>query len=721
MCFYDVHAARLSDARASPGTTACTVCAAIAILLHISEPSRGLTFCTETEVSDKSLYPTFARTKPTDSQVSKSVVSLLRMFKWTKVTFIHSNTTDGNHTADDIYSTLVDHGFKVLFRKKYPGPYFHKHMVNPFVKIVEETYLETRIYVMLGAPYEFVGLMDNLQDRGILDAGEYFVIGVCLEPYYPENPETFLEGVFDYDVTERSALAFRHFVGLIHSPPVQPGYKAFQKIVDEYLEKQPFNFTNPLRNMSTFRRIRPEAAYLYDAVWLYAKAADQVLREGGSLLDGRRIIAHIQNQTYQSAFGYLSKINSKGDTEGNFSLIVRKATEKGWGMFPVGNFRLTFDSDDIPTFQFYGNETIHWIAGRPPLDEPECGFHHERCIPPTSYTKEVVAGIAGSLILIGTIVGYLIYRNWRYEQDLASLLWKIDFKDITFRRATQSSFLPGQISLMSQNDFDFRQLFTHVGTYRGTIVAIRRVNKKHVELTRSVRKELKTMRELRHDNINPFIGACIDSPSILIVTAYCAKGSLQLLLTFALILSQDILENDDFQLDSMFIASLVHDIVRVRHCGCLESSLSLGWPRPSAVLHLPFASFFFYFFPPEFLNVHLTPCTGIFVFKDPVHPAGASLSSLTSPKNLIFIVCKPEDPSSARGTIRLWEERDGSEGVDEGEYLLHVSRVHRRILELLPQFISRTAMKLAEAEEEGLVVASILEKLAKNYTAVSTT
>jgi hypothetical protein len=27
-------------------------------------------------------------------------------------------------------------------------------------------------------------------------------------------------------------------------------------------------------------------------------------------------------------------------------------------------------------------------------------------------------------------VGLIIYRNWRYEQELDSLLWKIDYKDI---------------------------------------------------------------------------------------------------------------------------------------------------------------------------------------------------------------------------------------------------------------------------------------------------
>ena len=56
---------------------------------------------------------------------------------------------------------------------------------------------------------------------------------------------------------------------------------------------------------------------------------------------------------------------------------------------------------------------------------------------------------------------------------------------------------PSQLSLTSQTEFDFRQLFTHVGTYHGIIVAIRRVNKRHVELTRSVRKELKTVLYVR--------------------------------------------------------------------------------------------------------------------------------------------------------------------------------------------------------------------------------
>jgi hypothetical protein len=43
-----------------------------------------LQFCMDYETSDKSRYPTFARTRPPDTQISKSVVSVLLNFQWTQ-------------------------------------------------------------------------------------------------------------------------------------------------------------------------------------------------------------------------------------------------------------------------------------------------------------------------------------------------------------------------------------------------------------------------------------------------------------------------------------------------------------------------------------------------------------------------------------------------------------------------------------------------------------
>jgi len=51
-------------------------------------------------------------------------------------------------------------------------------------------------------------------------------------------------------------------------------------------------------------------------------------------------------------------------------------------------------------------------------------------------------------------------------------------------------------SLSSQVDLDVRQLFTQVGSYRGTLIAVKHINRKSVDLTRAVRKELKLVRRL---------------------------------------------------------------------------------------------------------------------------------------------------------------------------------------------------------------------------------
>ncbi|XP_071130761.1 guanylate cyclase 32E-like [Mytilus edulis] len=525
-------------------------------------------YCSESDVSNKIQYPTFVRTKPTDSQISQSVVSILKTFNWKKITFIHSNDKEYKHTAETIYQLLLQHNLTVSFRKVYAGPYFHGHTENPFIRIVSETYIDTRIYVMLGRRYEFIGLMDHLEDRGLLDSGEYFVVGIILRQYDPLKPFEYLEGIFDRNVSDSSVKAFQHFIGVVQSPPIYPDYENFSEHVNHYLELPPFNFTNPLKKYGAKKIIKSEAAFLYDAVWLYARAADQTIQEGNDIANGTYIFSKLIGMRYKSAMGYISRINSVGDAEGNFSMISRKLGNDGrWGLYPVGVFQLNENTQTLPKFTFYKNEQISWPDDKIPIDEPECGYRGQRCIQPVTYTSEILFGVAGGICLITIVIAILIYRNWRYEQELASLLWKLECRDIVLENqcgvpksvlangniAWRSSLFraTSQLSLGSQVEADYRQFFTCVGTLKGTIVAVKMVNKKSVEITRNIQKELKVMRELRHDNLNPFLGACIDSPVIMIVTAYCSKGSLQ-----------DVLENDDIQLDSMFIASIVFDIIR---------------------------------------------------------------------------------------------------------------------------------------------------------------
>lgn len=49
-----------------------------------------------------------------------------------------------------------------------------------------------------------------------------------------------------------------------------------------------------------YLKITVYAAYLYDAVMLWAKAADNMTRSGGSIKDGRAIIETMLGISYQS-------------------------------------------------------------------------------------------------------------------------------------------------------------------------------------------------------------------------------------------------------------------------------------------------------------------------------------------------------------------------------------------------------------------------------------
>ena len=97
---------------------------------------------------------------------------------------------------------------------------------------------------------------------------------------------------------------------------------------------------------------------------------------------------------------------------------------------------------------------------------------------PASNYCDLLLGLMGGLLAVLLVVGGVAYRNWRYEQELDSLLWKIDSKELMMEDAEtfaggaeegQGGTLGGgaaeaargrnsQISLAS-NENEFRSVF----------------------------------------------------------------------------------------------------------------------------------------------------------------------------------------------------------------------------------------------------------------------
>ncbi|KAI8512208.1 hypothetical protein Bbelb_088470 [Branchiostoma belcheri] len=535
--------------------------------------------CSEYPVSDKSLYPTFARTLPPDTQVSNSILALLENFGWTNVTLVVSETETWRSVAANLWEVLPSYNITIAFQMEFAHPYLpglskEQDGRDPLHTIVDQTYIDTRIYIVLGKYFEALEFAHYMYEMDLLAGGEYMVITVELDQEYSRDfPQSLMQGPFEADLRPGIIESYRSVLVLVPSPPSNPDYALFEREVDQKSKEPPFNFSSKLT-----RRIPRTAAYLYDSVMIYAHALHRTIQKGGSVTDGQAIIRNAISRQYESVLGNMMYIDHNGDAEINITVLALKpyrdpdTSDRTHGLLPVAIFR---EESGRPVFQITASDGIDWVGGTPPLVEPPCGFRGQRCMTQPDFAAEISGSVIGGLCLVLFIIGLVVYRNYKYESELARMLWKIDYRDIV-RRGMRSKLNTSSrclnVSQLTMNS-DTAQVFAHVGYYKGATVAIKWVHKNHVDLTRSVRKELKLMKDLRHDNIATFLGACVDSPNICIITEYCTKGSLtpsrgsDLPPAFGRrairrAVGLDILENTDVKLDTMFTASIVTDILK---------------------------------------------------------------------------------------------------------------------------------------------------------------
>ncbi|XP_075220005.1 receptor-type guanylate cyclase Gyc76C-like [Lycorma delicatula] len=529
-----------------------------------------------------SQVPTFARTEPPDTQVTKSVISLLKYYNWKKFSII----------AEDEWETVAKSLQNQAFQNNLTVNHYmivadmHECCIkntdccqNGFwYQLIRNTKNGTRIYVFLGTVTTLHEMMATMQTLGIFDNGEYMVIYVDPGTYsYKEAYRYLWRNEVDIGtncITHKGFLKrARSLLVIVLSPPNQIYQEEFSKRVRDYNLKEPFSFPTPpiFSNNSFNKYVSIYASYLYDSVKLYARALDKLLNEEPYLNDtiieqvasnGTRIIQTIiKNRSYQSITGTTIKLDANGDSEGNYTVLALKPNNYSMNnfscsyyMIPVGQFQ----QGEQPVYRLNTPSSgLDWPGKDKPEDEPSCGFLNELCPKDSSQQGSIiVASVLGLLLFCTSVITLSIYRKWKIEQEIEGLLWKIDLSDlIGFHGNENIVASPSKVSLMSATSYESRcgaQVFALTGQYRGVMVRIKELKfSKKKDIARNVMKEMRLLREFRHDNVNTFIGAVVEPMRVLIVTDYCAKGSLY-----------DIVENEDIKLDKMFIASLVHDLIK---------------------------------------------------------------------------------------------------------------------------------------------------------------
>uniref|UniRef100_A0AAN0LJ60 Multifunctional fusion protein n=3 Tax=Arthropoda TaxID=6656 RepID=A0AAN0LJ60_9ACAR len=529
--------------------------------------------CADRQVSNKEIYRTFSRTLPPSSKISKSLISLLKHFDWKKVVLVINN----NPTSQQIKEAFVDlaqnHSIQITQTFYINSPYYSRN--NHTIKtIIEKSCHLTRIYVLITESHAAGHFAKFLYEKQKNIFHEYTLISIeDEEAFNPWKKQQYFNSFLNEELNNdlnftQIRYPFKIMLMLTPSPPTNPNYKTF---CDHVL----YNAQIPPFKVPLHPKIKPHvpsyAGLAYDAVIIYAKALTKVLEKGGKPTDGDKIMNYIINQSYESILGFTDRIDSNGDAEGNYTLLAFK-DDGGMlvhndnlvyvtlpRMIPVGKFKKVKNSD-LP--QLFIDREIVWLNGeKPPKDETECGFDNENCKFKPSFLLILICSVMFLIFIVSMV---LILRRFRYEQKLESEFWRVDFQEVMVLNLTKKQAFQdvrnaiskfknesSQFGINVQLNNKFLEGKNGIGFYRGNVVFISKVHKRNVDLTRSVCKELIQLHEMRNENINPFIGVSLEPNNICIFKMYCMRGSLE-----------DILRNEDLNMDTMFIASLVADLIK---------------------------------------------------------------------------------------------------------------------------------------------------------------
>ncbi|KAL4612998.1 guanylate cyclase 2G-like [Arapaima gigas] len=521
------------------------------------------------KMDDTAVYDTYVKLVPSLRRTGEVLVKILGFFGWNHVAMIggesKSNTWD---KVDELFKSVeeqLETKFNVTAKISFDTS--NPDLIRVNIQHVSKV---ARIIVVLTNAKDAVDLMREAAKQNLMNGEYVFLLVQQFE--VSGNMETLWKYI-DNDMKNHNNLRTFDMVFVIAQKSSDAyDYSEFFKQVHTRLSTAPF-----YSNLSSEDEVSPYAAYLHDAVMLYAMVLKEILKDGKDPQDRQEVLQKLRyrsNMTFYGATG-LVYFDSEGERVMDYSVYDLQSSGNLSMFIPV----LHFDSQSRALRTTAKFSSIFWPKGKPPTDKPPCGFNNEVCewlLEDISLTILLVALPVIALLAL-MLVSLLMVQKCRLQTQLDDACWwRIHYGDIIIIKETKASHRCsacgllsvgtmvtqsascGSQTIISSNSYGLKDIagkehiYTTIGLYQGNHVAIKYLKSQVIIEIRkpSIVEEFQVMRELKHENLVQFFGACIDPPNICIVMQYCKKGSLK-----------DLLRNSEIELDWMFKLSLAYDIV----------------------------------------------------------------------------------------------------------------------------------------------------------------
>ncbi|WKY09207.1 hypothetical protein Q1695_001960 [Nippostrongylus brasiliensis] len=530
-----------------------TIAAAI-IANYYNKPLFTWGFTTSSEFSDAVRFPSLVDMSVSGYSLARALRAVLMNFDWYEFAFLYlaAGAVDSCNTMKNDLQSVV--GQTPDMTINYVGELLD--MSSESVQSVLQN-VATRARIVITCFPEGLGYKRRFilaaLDGGYL-SNEYFYImtspnarGFTKRAPNGTSVPNWVDMQQPGDGRDEEAFKAFQKIAMFSSNDVE-GSVAFQNFSDEVIRRMreaPFNCTDCGTVAAQY------AGQLYDSFYLYARALNATLSVNSSAIDnGKELLKHIEI-SFDGASGRVV-MGSNGTRNPVFYLGM--LTEKGESMNLA---TVSVDEDNATYTPFYKDEASLWYTRngvRPPA-VPKCGFTGLQC--PRDWKDYLVYIIVAGVLIIVTLIGVLIgiiyaVRNKRAETARLNQLWQIPYTSLTIisKKEKAVSFN----SLSTANSVDTKDAPTETRNYifflhEREVVAARK-HKIRATLTSDDASFFRKMRQMENDNLNRFIGICLDGPQTMSLWKRCSRGSIN-----------DVLTKGSMTMDSFFAFCLLRDIV----------------------------------------------------------------------------------------------------------------------------------------------------------------